>query len=241
MHVTVAKAFRALWLVLIVGLSFGQAVGEGAQVVPERHAAITVNGTGVVWAEPDQAVVELGWSGVDADVGAAVAEGNEVIAAIRDAAVALGVDPLDVRTTGFHVWREERYDDRDGPRLVGFRVSHMLQVVLRDVELVGELIAAATEAGANQVGGIAFTVADRHALEQEARVLAFASARQRAEQLAALAGANLGSAIEIEELSLGAPGIMEPMLDMGGRGGAPIAAGRHAVEIVVRVSFSMSE
>lgn len=242
MQWTVSKTFAALWLVLISGLALGQ--GMGVDAAPEaagRTGAITVTGTGVVWAEPDQAVVELGWSGVDADVGAAVAEGNDVIAAVRDAAEALGVDALDIRTTGFHVWREERWDERGEPRMVGFRVNHMLQVVLRDVDLVGELIAAATAAGANQVGGIAFTVADRHGLEHEARAQAFASARQRAEQLAELAGQTLGLATEVEELSLGAPGIMETMLDTGGRGGVPVAAGRHAVEIVVRVTFAAGE
>ncbi len=219
-------------LALALGATTAHALGEGE---------IIVTGTGTVWAEPDQAVVELGWSGVDAEVGEAVAQGNAAIAAIRGAAEALGIDPLDVRTTGFFVWREERWDERGEPRMVGYRVSHTLQVVVRDVDTVGALITVATEAGANQVGGITFTVADREAIEQEARAAAFAAAHQRARELAELAGRTLGPAARIEEVSRGTPGLMESTLDMGGRGGAPVAAGRHAVEVVVRVTFTSAD
>jgi uncharacterized protein len=214
----------SIWLTaLFVGLS---------------HAAeITVDGTGVVWTEPDQVLLELGYSGVEAEVGAAVAQGDAAVAAIHDALAALGIDPLDVRTTGYSIWREERWDDSGEPRPVGYRVHHALQVLLRDVGLLGPVIAAATDAGANQIGGITFTVADTRALETEARAAAFAAARARADELAGLAGTSLGRVTGVEELDRSQAYPAGFAVD--GRGGdTPIAAGRYAVEVVVRVTFA---
>ena len=203
-------------------------------------AEITVDGTGVVWAEPDQARLEVGYSGVEADVQSALARGDAAVQAIRDALAAEGIDPRDVRTTGYAVWREERWDESGEPRLVGFRFHHGLQVILRDVGLLGRAIAAATDAGANQIGGITFTVADEGALETEARAAAFAAARARAGELADLAGVSLGRVIVVEELDRSAVYPMGYAMD-GMGGDAPIAAGRSAVEVVVRVTFATEE
>jgi uncharacterized protein len=202
-------------------------------------AEIAVHGTGTVWTEPDQATLEVGWSGVEAEVAAAVAQADAAITAIRAALEAVGIDPLDVRTTGFSIWREERWDETGEPRLVGFRVHHGLQVLIRDVEALGRTIAAATDAGANQIGGIGFTVADPHALETEARAAAFAAARARAIELADLMGVQLGRATVVEELD---PSGVHPLAFQDGRGaGGPIAPGRYAVEVTVRVTFATSE
>jgi uncharacterized protein len=198
-------------------------------------AEITVHGTGTVWTEPDQATLEVGWSGVEDEVAAAVAQADAAITAIREALEGLGIDPLDIRTTGYAIWREERWDETGEPRLVGYRVHHGLQVLIRDVDAIGRTIAAATDAGANQIGGIGFTVADPHALETEARTAAFAAARARATELAGLMGVELGRATVVEEVD---PSAVYPMAFTDGwGGGGPIVPGRYAVEVTLRVTF----
>jgi uncharacterized protein len=203
-------------------------------------AEITVHGTGTVWTEPDQATLEVGWTGVEPDVAAAVAQADAAVLAIRDALAELGIDPLDVRTTAYSIWREERWDDSGEPRLAGYRVHHALQVLVRDVDAIGVAIAAATDAGANQIGGVAFSVADPHTLETEARAAAFAAARARAVELADLMNVALGRATLVEEVD---PTAVFPMGVMDGRGGpgAPIATGRYAVEVTVRVTFATED
>jgi uncharacterized protein len=202
---------------------------------------IVVTATGTVWAEPDQATLEVGWSGVEREVGAAVARSDAAIAAIRAALAAVGVDPLDVRTSSYGLWREERWDEGGEPQLAGYRVHHLLQVTIRDLDALGRTIAAATDGGANQIGGIYFVVADADALQSEARTLAFERARQRAEELAALAGQALGSATSIEEVDATPwwPGAVA--FEMEGRGGAPIAAGRQAVSVTLKVAFGADD
>jgi len=66
----------------------------------------------------------------------------------------------------------------------------MINVTIRDINQIGEILAAVTEAGANNIYGVNFTVSDPAALEAEARAEAMADARSRAESLAKLSGVN---------------------------------------------------
>ncbi len=200
---------------------------------------IAVSAHGVAHGAPDMATLDVGFTTTEADVAEGLAQADAAIAAVRAALTAEGVDPADVRTTVFSVWREERFEDRQRPAAIVYRVTHHLQVTVRDVDAVGRLLVAATEAGANHVGGIHYTIAAAGELEAEARREAFAAAREKAEHLAELAGLTLGRAHHIAEGVLGGPIVpMERTFALAdGRGGAPVAAGQLAVEVWLEVRF----
>ena len=73
--------------------------------------------------------------------------------------------------------------------IVAYDVRNTVSVVVRDLERLPEVLDAATAAGANQVFGPALFLQHPEAHEDEARRLAMASARRRAEALARAAGA----------------------------------------------------
>ena len=188
---------------LVLGSAcFEASVEEGDDV--ERF--ISVNGTGEVRAEPDIATVSTGVevradSVAEARAGAAGAA-SAVIAALRDN----GVDEADIRTVNFFIRPVYDYSG-ETPRITGYIVSNTVQVTVRDVEGVGELIDAVAEAGGNAVrfDGISFAHEDPGALTQQARDLAIADARAKAEQLAELTGVTLGSVLSVAETSWAAP------------------------------------
>ncbi|CAN5828641.1 hypothetical protein BH23DEI1_BH23DEI1_03210 [soil metagenome] len=202
---------------------------------------ITVRATGVAYAVHDGATMVVGVTTVDADVVVALDEADAVIVAVRAALEEADVDPLDIRTEMYAVWREERFDDRSGvePSAV-FRVTHHLEVIVRDVDAVGALLGVATGAGANHVGGIEFVVRDRTVLEAEARERAYAAARAKAEQLAMLAGVTLGAPSSIvESIALAQPFERTEAQSMSMmRDAAPVSGGRAIVEIVLEVRFA---
>jgi uncharacterized protein len=201
---------------------------------------IAVTASGVAHGPPDMATLDVGYTTTDADVAAALAEADAAITAVRAALEAGGVDPLDVRTTTFSVWREERFEDRQGPTVVVYRVTHHLQVTVREVEAVGVLLVAATEAGANYVGGIEFSVQDARELQAAARREAFEAALVKARQLADLAGLTLGDVVNVVEAAPGAP--VMPFAERSaltlGDAGAPVTGGRLAVEVRLEVVFA---
>jgi uncharacterized protein YggE len=80
-----------------------------------------------------------------------------------------------------------------------YRASNTVSVTIRDLGRIGEVLGAATTAGADQMYGIEFKIEDPSALETRAREKAVADAKDRASRLATLNGVKLGRALSIVE------------------------------------------
>lgn len=201
---------------------------------------VTVQGAGVVHGEPDRAVLELGVQTRDPDVRAALAEADELMRAVRRALLRAGVAEEDLRTTTFQLWREENYDREGVLRGSIFRVTHLVEATVREVDAVGEVIAGAVEAGANQIGGVRFAIADPAELERRAREAAVEDARAKAEQLARAAGARLGPVeMIVESGGGGAPPVPVAMMEARVGGGSPVSTGQLAVRVEVMVRYGL--
>jgi uncharacterized protein YggE len=207
-------AFGLLVLVII-----GPAHGH-AQTV--QAPGITVNGVGTAYGAPDTAVLDLGVNLFNADVSAGMADVDQRMQAIRQALVEAGVEESDIRTTGLSVWREQQYDPQGNPTTERYNIWHNYNVTVRDPEQVGAVIDAAVGAGANNIGGVTFTIAD---------------ARERAEHLAELTGVALGEPTAITEGFQGyMPMVRNAAYDMGSGG---IATGELAITVNVTVTFGV--
>jgi uncharacterized protein YggE len=161
---------------------------------------LSVSGEGRASAAPDVAVLGLGVSAKASTVGAANSQAQEAMTALLDALEANGVQEKDIQTTSLSIQPE--YDYRNDEQvLTGYRVSHMLQVKVRDIDRAGEVIDDAVQAGGDllQVQSISFTIDDTTALSSEARQKAVADAQAKAEELASLAGVTLGDPTYITE------------------------------------------
>ena len=96
--------------------------------------------------------------------------------------------------------RPQPYSENADPtQITGFEIVNQLQVTVRDTDMLGELLDAAVNAGANSINGVTFYVDDQTAAASEARGLAVEDARTKAEELAAATGLTLGSVISIAE------------------------------------------
>lgn len=223
-------------IVLAALLLAGAAAAQ--EVVAEP--GVTVRASGIAYGEPDRAVLELGVQTRDPDVRRALADADATMRRVRQALLAAGVAEEDLRTTTFQLWREEEVD-RDGvPRGAAYRVTHLVEATVRGVEGVGQVIVGAVEAGANQIGGVRFALADPAALERRARALAMEDARAKAEQLAAAAGARLGDPLTIQETGGGGdPPMPLAMMEARGAGPSPVSAGQLAVRVEVTVRYAM--
>jgi uncharacterized protein YggE len=203
---------------------------------------IVVTGTGEASGKPDVAYVQLGVDVSDADVSKAVADANQAMERVRDALTQFGIPDEDIRTTGFNVWPEERYGP-EGP--TGERVYHVqntVNVKVRDITQVGNVLEAALSAGANQVNSLSFGIDDTSALEAEARKAAIADARDRAGQLAGALGLKVGDAIVVSEYGTGPViGVERAAYEgLGGGGGAPVSEGQLTVSVQVSVTFEIA-
>jgi uncharacterized protein YggE len=162
--------------------------------------SITVSASGTVSVEPDQARIT---SGVTAD-GASAREAltnntaamQKVIAELKGA----GIDAKDIQTASFRV--EPRYTrpiEGQAPKIDGYSVTNEVQVLVRDLDKLGDILDRLVTAGANQTAGLNFEVSKAETLLDEARQQAVANALRRAKLYAAAAGAEVGEVLTIVE------------------------------------------
>ncbi len=225
---------------------------------PELTDAITVSGTGEATAEPDIARLRIGVEARHEDPQKAIEASNRKTEAMLQALKALGIAEQDLQTTEFNI-HSERYDTPpppppprplpegakdapDQPRrepLLRYRVSNMLLVTVRNLDNLGKVLQAATQAGANQAWGIEFDVDNREPVLAKARERAVANARDRAEQLARTAGVKLGKVLSVAEASVP---IVRPAMKMmeAARSSVPVERGNLEFSEQVRMVFEIA-
>ena len=202
-------------------------------------ATVSVSGVGTATVVPDTASVQLGVTVTEDTLTAAQASASTQMQAIIDSLTAAGIEEKDIQTSSYYVSVVQNYDSNGNPsEVTSFQVQNQVNVVIRDISNVGDVLDGAVAAGANTIYGVNFYVDDSTAAASQARVLAVQDAHQRAQELAEAAGMSLGPVVSITEgYSSG------PVYGRGGHAGAapstPIQAGTSTVEVDVTVVYQL--
>jgi len=135
---------------------------------------------------------------------------------------------------------------KDEPR-GWYRASNTLEVTVRDLKQLGQILGTATTLGANTIYGVNFELSNPQAFEAKAREKAVADAHARATQLARLSGVRLGPILAINE-SAGFPSPMPMAMPMmakeGGYGyaaAAPVESGQLEVVSTVSIRYAIEK
>ena len=201
---------------------------------------VEVLGSGSASAVPDVVVLDARVQCDAADVAAALGAATRRVTTALQAVADHGVAAADRRTTGMGV--STRWD-REGRGVVGYTAFQSVRLLVRDRDRVGELIEALARAAGDAFGldNVSLEVADPEPLLERARTAAFADARAKAEQYAALAGRPLGPVLRVtEEPDRGMPVprfAAKAAIDVGG--GMPVEAGESTVSATVGVRFGL--
>jgi len=163
---------------------------------PPEHT-IAVSGSGKVLLTPDIADVTLGVTIQRDKVSTARDEAAAVMAAVIAALHSLGIADADIKTTQLYI--SPIYDYSGVQRITGYQISNVVSVHVRDLAKLADVIDQSVAAGATDVQGVAFDVADRAAAERDAREAAVRDARARADTLAAAAGVTITGVVSISE------------------------------------------
>jgi uncharacterized protein YggE len=208
---------------------------------PSDSGTIVVSGIGRVSVTPDVADLRLGVSVGRPTVERARADAASTMEAILAAVDATGVARRDVRTSLLSV--QPRYDYRDGrpPTLTGYEMANVVEVTIRDLDRLGDVVDGALKAGATSMDSLSFRVADPAPAEREARIQAMSAARARADVLAEAAGLGITGVSDIAEGLAGRPpmpfGKAERMSLMAADASTPVEAGSLEVEVSVTVRY----
>lgn len=220
---------------------------SGMTIVSQQQSGIWVNGRGEVKATPDMAKL---WLGVEARADTVEEAQSQAQQAMDDVMEALddqGIAEEDIQTQRFSIqpitrWNEEEQQEE----IRGYRVTNMIEVTIREVDAVGDIVDVVAEAGADltRIEGIDFTIDDPTEYYKEAREKAVENAREKAEQLAEVAGVELGRPTYISEGSTyrpETPMAIEFREEAEAAGETPISPGELTVSVHVQVVYSIAE
>ncbi len=202
----------------------------------------------MVYAQPDIVHLQVGVETQKDTLQAAQDETSVKASAIVSGLVKSGVAEQDIRTSTYSVMPVTSTPDNQGsaaqaqaPTVVGFRVTEIFDVTIRDMKKGGQIIDSLVSSGANHIYGLSFDFSDPAKLTEQAREAAMNDARTRAQQLARAGGVSLGDLLMVEEST----GNVTPIRDTagtvgtGGQATPPINPGEQSVRVQVSVMFGI--
>ena len=210
-----------------------------AQTAPA--AMISVTGEATVSVAPDLAQIDAGVTTGAKTAREASEANNAAMGKVLLALKGASIDEKDFQTSRLSLQPESAPNRTSGPpTIVGYRASNRVTIRLRDVTKVASVIDTLVGAGANDLGGINFTVSQASKLLDEAREQAIADARRKAEIYAKAAGVTLGAPLSISEG--GAPGpIAYRKMAAGMAASAPVAQGEETLQVTVSVAWAIKQ
>lgn len=204
----------------------------------EPTPSITVVGTGESHAKPDQAHIQVGVVTQAASASQAMQANNGAMKKLFELLAERDIAEKDIQTTGFNVSPQYQHDPagKRPPAIVGYEARNQVQVKVRKLASLGELLDELVREGANHVSGISFSVADSQGILDDARRKALADARRKAQLYAAAADVKLGSLLQLEE---GSTPAFAPryMARQAAAEAVPIAAGEQQFTVSVTATY----
>ena len=214
------------------------AASARAQIIPP--AAISVTGEATVSVPPDQAEIDGGVTSEAKTAREASEANNAAMGKVLQALKGAGIEEKDIRTSRLSL-QPQSAPNRSGPSAIaGYRASNRVTIRVRDVTKVANMIDVLVGAGANDIGGINFTVSQASKLLDEAREQAISDARRKAEIYAKAAGVTLGAPLGISEEGNSAP-VPYRRMAAGMAVSAPVAQGEETLAVTVSVSWAIKQ
>lgn len=223
-------------LLLIAALPASALAAENGP--PQR--TIIVTGEGEVLAKPDQARIAAAVVDQAPTAEAAAEENATAMNRVLMAIAALGIPPNRIQTSNYSV--QPQYSTATvtvNRSITGYQATNQLTITVDDLTKLGAVSDTLVRNGANQLGGMVFTIADPKPLADRARIAAVDDARTKAQTLANAAGVRLGPLLTIQE----GPGVLRPTPFAAPRAleaaQTPIAIGEQPIIVAVTLTYTI--
>lgn len=215
------------------------------------HTLLTLTAQGTSTRTPDLATYSAGVTTQGSSASEALAANSTRMTQVVAALKREGIADKDIQTSNLSLnpvyARPKRLPDgsyeEQTQRIVGYQATNTVSVRQRKLADMGKVIDALVSAGANQVNGPSFALAQPDAAQDEARLAAMKEVRARADLYARAAGLKVARIVSISEA-----GGYSPQPVMYARKEAmdaaapapPVAAGELELSINVTVQFELA-
>jgi uncharacterized protein YggE len=223
-------------LLLILVLFAAQiAAQERTEKLPP---SIQTSGEAVVTAKPDRAQIDVGVVTQADNSQTAVAQNAEKLEATLSRLRALLGANADIKTISYSVSPNYRYPREGGePTITGYTATNIVRVTLDDLTRVGNVIDTATQAGANRIQNLQFTLKDEQNVQAQALREAAVKARRKAETLASALNLKVVRVLSVVESSPTVIPVRDVSFARAEAASTPIEPG--TIEVRATVTFTV--
>ncbi|MDP2855948.1 MAG: SIMPL domain-containing protein [bacterium] len=242
-----------LLVAAVVGAIWGWSVYKNANA-PIGVSTITVSAEGKSVVKPDLAIINFSVVTQGVNPQNIQKTNDEKMAKAIAYLKQVGVDEKDIKTLSYNLDPQYNYSWCNSgessiycpPQLSGYMLTQQVELKLRDLTKVGEVVGNLPDNGINQISSISFTVDNDDLPKMEARKQAIEKAMAQATAMAKAAGIKLARIINISEDSLYAPVAYRNLSAkaMDGIGGgvsesSPIQTGSQEITIDISITYEI--
>lgn len=217
------------------------------RIVQVPQWTVTVMGRGEVAYEPDEAIITLGVDIIrERSAERALEQLNSKIEAIQKALSDAGIRDESIKTRQYTIHPQFDYIN-ERQQLAGYDASQYVAITVKDLSsdenVIGSIIEAATQAGANSVQSITFTATDIENLKQQARIIALQKARENGRQMSEAADVEFKRIVGWWENPIQGPETYQQYYydgigGYGGGGGVPNAVPTGENKIIIEIGLN---
>jgi uncharacterized protein YggE len=174
---------------------------SGCATKPNKTTKVTVAGEATSRVEPDTATLMLSVVTQSGQALTAQQENARKSKAVADAVKAIAAS-AEIKTSDYSL--EPQYDYRDNklPKIIGYNARNSVIVTMTDLQGVGAVIDAASQAGANSIGNISFALRQTSPARGQALADATQQAMNKATSIAKALGGRVSRVVEENESAI---------------------------------------
>ncbi len=208
---------------------------------------INISETGTVYAAPDTAEVTFTTITQNNNIAQALTNNANATNSILDFLKRQGVADADMQTVDFNVYPQYQWQTKGldltvyplGKRvIINYQATQSVTVKIRNNDQIGNVIQGAVTAGASQVSDLTFIVGKEDDYKQQARDLAVAQAKTKAEAIAKSLGVKLGNVVSYTE-SYYTPIYTTKAVTTGTGSNLQISVGENKIQSTVNISYEI--
>jgi len=201
---------RLLVLCLALGATAmtAHAQNNAGYVVPSDGTLVSISASAEASRVPDVATISAGVVTQAVDGNTAMRQNAEQMVKVLAAIKAEGIVEKDVQTSGVNLSPQYRYVENEAPKITGYQASNTVNLKVRDITTLGDVLDALAAQGSNQINGPTFEIDKPDPVYEEARLAALKKAQVRADTYAKALDLRVRRIVSISE---GGGGGFQPM------------------------------
>ena len=169
-----------------------------AQAPATKVHFVRATGEATVTAHPDRAQISIGVINQASTAQAAAAANATQTTQVLDAVKRTLGDNGELKTSGYSISPQYQYTAGRSPKITGYQASNTVLIIVNNLALLGKVIDAASDSGANNINGVSFSLKDETHVRNQALGEAAVKARNAAEAIAKALGTQVIGVLEAE-------------------------------------------